>query len=75
MMGHCPEQPALIAPAFSRGLGLDDLQRCFPTSAFCCSVLYIYILYASFCSFVVVESDDKQLHKRVLHSHRLLGGM
>lgn len=66
-MGHCTEQRALTALAFSRGLGLDNLQRCLPTSTFCVSVLCFSMLYTSACSFTVVEFDDKQLHKHVSH--------
>jgi len=29
--GHSREQPAAAAPAVSRGVGLDDLQRPLPT--------------------------------------------
>ena len=33
LTGRGPEQPALAAPALSRGLASDNLQRCLPTSA------------------------------------------
>lgn len=32
LTGHSPRQPAIGHPALSRGVGLDDLQGCLPTS-------------------------------------------
>jgi len=33
-VGHSSKQPAIVGPALSEEIGLDDLYRCPPTSAF-----------------------------------------
>lgn len=70
-----PSNP--LSPPLLSAEGLDQTS---PRGAFQpqLSVVQYYtllILYASICSFISVEFDDKKPHKHVLHSQNLLGGM